>query len=70
MRKAFSLVLSLLLLAGTSGCIIVASNHHCRACRMMGDRHVVEIDGETYVVDLEKSTVHKFDESEKTESGK
>ncbi|MBI3834729.1 MAG: hypothetical protein HY287_10410 [Planctomycetes bacterium] len=69
MRKSFILGLSLLLLAGGSGCIIVASDH-CHRCKMQGDKRVVEIDGEHYVIDLEKHSVNKLDVSVTTESGK
>ncbi|MBI1826201.1 MAG: hypothetical protein HYR83_07420 [Planctomycetes bacterium] len=37
---------------------------------MQGDKRVVEIDGEHYVIDLEKHSVNKLDVSVTTESGK
>ena len=70
MRKALTLGLSCLLLAGGSGCIIVASDH-CHRCKIHGDKRVIEIDGDPYLIDLDKHSINRLDESEKSkESGK
>lgn len=60
MRKIASFTLLVLLVTTVSGCIIVATDR-CKGCRLSDNERIVHIDGEPYVIDIEKHTANRLD---------
>ena len=65
MRKLSVLVLSVLMTVLGTGCIIVATDR-CHTSRLCGNKRLVNIDGDMYVIDLDAHTVKKADEEATT----
>lgn len=59
MRKICALAFIGSLALISTGCIIVASER-CHKVKLEGDKRLVEIDGEVYVIDVEEGTAKRF----------